>query len=83
MMKNSAEPSKDEIASAQTAAIELGKADATAAADKAAQLAALKVALLKLKTPTPKKTTITCIKGKTVKKVTAVKPVCPKDYKKK
>jgi len=38
--------------------------------------------------PTPsaaaaKKTTITCIKGKLTKKVTAVKPVCPKGYKKK
>jgi len=30
-----------------------------------------------------KKTTITCIKGKLVKKVTAVKPVCPSGYKKK
>ena len=30
-----------------------------------------------------KKTTITCIKGKAVKKVTAVKPVCPAGYKKK
>jgi hypothetical protein len=30
-----------------------------------------------------KKTTITCSKGKLVKKVTAVKPVCPKGYKKK
>lgn len=29
---------------------------------------------------TSKKTTITCVKGKTVKKVTAVKPVCPKGY---
>jgi hypothetical protein len=41
-------------------------------------------------TPTPvvkpaaaKKTTITCVKGKTSKKVTAVKPVCPAGYKKK
>ena len=40
-------------------------------------------------TPTPsaspvaKKVTITCVKGKSVKKVTAVKPVCPKGYKKK
>jgi hypothetical protein len=38
--------------------------------------------------PTPtaaalKKSTITCIKGKAVKKVTALKPVCPKGYKKK
>ena len=30
-----------------------------------------------------KKTTITCLKGKLVKKVTAVKPVCPKGFKKK
>ena len=30
-----------------------------------------------------KKTTITCVKGKQTKKVTAVKPVCPTGYKKK
>ncbi len=30
-----------------------------------------------------KKSTITCVKGKLVKKVTAVKPVCPAGYKKK
>jgi hypothetical protein len=29
-----------------------------------------------------KKVTITCVKGKTVKKVTAIKPVCPSGYKK-
>jgi hypothetical protein len=29
------------------------------------------------------KTTITCVKGKTSKKVTAVKPVCPAGFKKK
>jgi hypothetical protein len=43
-------------------------------------------------TPTPaatkkpvvaKKTTITCVKGKTVKKVTAAKPTCPSGFKKK
>jgi len=43
-------------------------------------------------TPTPsavtkpaaaKKTSITCIKGKTTKKVTAVNPKCPTGYKKK
>jgi hypothetical protein len=39
--------------------------------------------------PTPtkaaaaKKITITCVKGKTIKKVTAVNPKCPKGYKKK
>ena len=43
-------------------------AAAKAAADKAAAL---------------KKTTITCVKGKLTKKVTAVKPVCPAGYKKK
>jgi len=31
----------------------------------------------------PKKTTITCLKGKVTKKVTAVKPKCPAGYKKK
>ena len=35
------------------------------------------------KTVAVKKTTITCLKGKLVKKVTAVKPACPKGYKKK
>jgi len=67
------------------------EADAKIAADKAAGekiiadakaeaariLAAAKAAAAK------KKVTITCIKGKSVKKVTAVKPVCPKGYKKK
>jgi hypothetical protein len=44
-------------------------ADAKAAGDKAAAA--------------NKKTTITCVKGKLTKKVTAAKPVCPKGYKKK
>jgi hypothetical protein len=41
-------------------------------------------------TPTPsakpaaaKKTTITCVKGKTIKKVSAVKPACPMGFRKK
>ena len=33
--------------------------------------------------PVAKKTTITCVKGKTTKKVTAVNPKCPTGYKKK
>lgn len=33
--------------------------------------------------PVAKKTTITCTKGKTSKKVTAIKPTCPMGYKKK
>jgi hypothetical protein len=53
------------------------EADVKAAAElKAKQEADAKTALVK-------KTAITCIKGKLVKKVTAVKPVCPKGYKKK
>jgi len=48
----------------------------TAAELKAKQEAEAKAAALK-------KTTITCFNGKLVKKVTAVKPVCPKGYKKK
>jgi hypothetical protein len=35
------------------------------------------------KSPAPKLTTITCIKGKELKKVTALKPLCPKGYTKK
>ena len=53
------------------------EAEAKAAAElKAKQEAEAKAVALK-------KTTITCLKGKLVKKVTAVKPVCPKGYKKK
>lgn len=33
------------------------------------------------KSAPPRKTTITCIKGKVIKKVTAVNPLCPKGYK--
>jgi hypothetical protein len=54
------------------------EAEARVAADK---LAADKLAAAKL--ASMKKTTITCVKGKLVKKVTGVKPVCPKGYKKK
>jgi len=53
------------------------EAEAKAAAElKAKQEAEARAAALK-------KTTITCIKGKLVKKVTAVKPLCPAGYKKK
>lgn len=46
----------------------------------------LKIALKKNWKPATtmlNKTTITCVMGKTVKKITAVKPSCPKGYKKK
>ena len=53
------------------------EADAKAAADlKAKQEADAKAAATK-------KTTITCVKGKLIKKVTSVKPKCPVGYKKK
>jgi membrane protein involved in colicin uptake len=52
------------------------EAEARVAADK---LAADKLAAAKL--ASMKKTTITCVKGKLTKKVTAVKPRCPTGYK--
>ena len=52
------------------------EAEARATELKAKQEAEAKAAALK-------KTTITCLKGKLVKKVTGDKPVCPKGYKKK
>ena len=54
------------------------EADAKAAAD---QLAAEKSAASKA--ASLKKTTITCLKGKLTKKVTAINPKCPTGYKKK
>jgi M6 family metalloprotease-like protein len=65
------------------------EAEAKLAADKVAadlkikQEAEAKVAAEKAAAAASKKTTITCVKGKLAKKVTAVKPVCPKGYKKK
>jgi hypothetical protein len=70
------------------------EADAKAAADKAAAAKVLaaakakaaaakakaKAAKAKAKAAATKKKTITCVKGKLRKKVTAVKPVCPKGY---
>ena len=65
-------------------------AEAKAAADKvAADKAAADKAAAELKAKqevdaraaAAKKTTITCVKGKLTKKVTAVKPKCPSGYK--
>jgi regulator of protease activity HflC (stomatin/prohibitin superfamily) len=61
------------------------EADAKAAAEKLvvdARAEALKI-LAAAKTAALKKVTITCIKGKLTKKVTAAKPKCPAGYKKK
>jgi hypothetical protein len=59
--------------------------NSTAAADKAAadKAAADKAAADKAAAAKPKKSTLICVKGKLIKKITAVKPVCPKGYKKK
>ena len=55
-----------------------------AASDRARQEAEANAAAKTAQnTAVGKKITITCIKGKTIKKVTALKPVCPKGYKKK
>lgn len=68
----------DEEARAKLEAEAKAKAEADAKA-KADEEAAKAMAPKK----TSKKTTITCLKGKTVKKVTAVKPKCPAGFKKK
>ena len=49
----------------------------------AAELIAKQEGEAKAAVAAKKKTTITCVKGKLTKKVTAVKPTCPKGYKKK
>jgi hypothetical protein len=54
----------------------IAKAEAEAKAKEDARVLAAKMATLK-------KTTVTCIKGKTTKKVTGVKPKCPAGYTKK
>ena len=64
------------------AAIEL-KAKQEAEEKAAAELKAKQEAEAKAKAAALKKTTITCVKGKTTKKVTTVKPKCPAGYKKK
>lgn len=56
------------------------KADAELAAQAKAKADAEAKARAELASKKPKTTTIVCVKGKLVKKVTAVKPVCPKGY---
>jgi branched-chain amino acid transport system substrate-binding protein len=64
------------VEAAKAAAAKAAAAKAAAAKAAAAKAAAAKAAALK-------KSTITCVKGKLTKKVTAVKPKCPVGYKKK
>jgi multidrug efflux pump subunit AcrA (membrane-fusion protein) len=72
--KREAAIAKMTAANAARATLERKLANQAAANAKAAEKAAAAAS---------KKTTITCVKGKLAKKVTAVKPVCPKGYKKK
>jgi hypothetical protein len=67
---------------AKVAAEQKAKQEADAKA-LLAQLAAVLKAKQQKISSSAKKTTITCVKGKLIKKVTAIKPVCPKGYKKK
>ena len=46
-------------------------------------IGAFEVARFEITSPKTKTTTITCVKGKVAKKVTAIKPKCPAGYKKK
>jgi hypothetical protein len=69
----------DKAAADAKAIADKAAADAKAIADKAAADAKA----IADKAAVPKKTTITCIKGKITKKVTAVNPKCPSGYKKK
>jgi hypothetical protein len=73
------------------AAADKAAADKAAADKAAAELKARKEAVARenaelkaaaaVKAAAAKKTTITCVKGKATKKVTAVKPKCPTGYK--
>ena len=75
--KAAAELKAKQEAEAKAAAELKAKQEAEAKAEAARILANAKAAA------TNKKTTITCVKGKLTKKVTAAKPKCPSGYKKK
>ena len=86
--KAAAEKAAAEKAAAEKAAAEKARqeADARAAADKIladARAAADKILADAKAAVVTKKTTISCVKGKLIKKVTAVKPICPVGYRKK
>ena len=74
----------DQIVIELAAAKSKAEADVKAAAElKAKQDAEAKAAAEAKGAAASKKSTITCVKGKSIKKVTAVKPKCPSGYKKK
>ena len=73
----------EEEARARAAAELKAKQEAEAKAKAEAEAKAKAEAEAKAKAALSKKTTITCVKGKISKKVTAVNPKCPAGYKKK
>ena len=80
--KAAADKAAADKAAADKAAADKAAAD-KAAADKAAADKAAAVKAAAVKAAAVKKLTITCVKGKIIKKVNAVKPVCPTGYTKK
>ena len=98
VVKAAADKAASDAAAAELKAKQEADAKAAAdkaASDAAAKLAADKIiadaniraaailAAAQAKAAATKKTTITCVKGKLTKKVTAVKPLCPAGYMKK
>jgi len=84
--KAAAELKAKQEAEAKVAAEAKAAAELKAKQEAEAKVAAEAKAALEAKAASEavtKKTTIICIKGKAIKKVTAVKPKCPKGYKKK
>ncbi len=81
--KAAAELKAKQEAEAKAAAERIAAIKAAEEAEAGAREAEIKAAEEEAKAKAAKKTTITCIKGKLTKKVTAVKPKCPSGYKKK
>lgn len=83
-LENQAKLAKEaeERLAAEKAAAEL-KAKQEAEAKAVAELKAKQEAEAKAAQSKKENTTITCVKGKLIKKVTAINPKCPKGYKKK
>jgi len=84
--KQEADLKAKQEAEAKTAADKVvaeAKAEAARILAEANDQAKAAAAAAAAKAAAAKKTTITCVKGKLTKKVTAVKPFCPKGYKKK
>ena len=81
--KAAAELKAKQEAEAKVTADRLAAIKAAAEAEADAREAEIRAAEEEAKAKAAKKTTITCIKGKLIKKVTSVKPKCPSGYKKK